>query len=133
MAIALPQVAGFLSAFSYFVTGELVTPSWVHTTRIVVAWIAVITVFAWFVAGHGGSLVKHFTIVVVIYLLLAELLAVGAGVILARYIDFDGPVWEFQLRSVGFTLLLALAGLAIGLGIRGRKLRTFVSQGSDMH
>ena len=128
MAIALPQLAGFLSGFSYFVTGEVVTPSWVHTTRIVVAWIAVITVFAWFVAGHEGSLVKHFTIVVVIYLLLTELLAVGAGVIISRYIP-DGPVYEFQLQSVGFTLLLALAGLAIGLGIRGRKLRTFVSAG----
>ncbi len=129
MAIALPQLAGFLSGFSYFVTGELVTPSWVHTTRIVVAWIAIITVFAWFVAGHEGSLVKHFTIVVVIYLLLTELLAVGAGVIISRYIDFDGPVWEFQLQSVGIMLLHALAGLVIGLGIRGRKLRTFVSSG----
>ena len=129
MAIALPQLAGFLSGFSYFVTGESVTPSWVHTTRIVVAWIAVITVFAWFVAGHEGSLVKHFTIVVVIYWLLCELLAAGAVVIISRYIDFDGPVWEFQLQSVGLTLLRALAGLAIGSGIRGRKLRTFVSAG----
>ncbi len=129
VAIALPQLVGFLSGFSYFVTGELVTPSWVHTTRIVVAWIAVIAVFAWFVAGHEGSLVKHFTIVVVIYWLLCELLAAGAGVIISRFIDFELPIWSFQLQSVGVTLLSALAGLAIGSGIRGRKLRTFVSAG----
>lgn len=127
LAIALPQLAGFLSGFSYFVTGEVVTPSWVHTTRIVVAWIAVITVFAWFVAGHEGSLVKHFTIIVVIYWLLSELLAAGAGVIISRYIDFDGPIWSFRLQSVGITLLRALAGLAIGLGIRGRMARTSVN------
>ena len=129
MAIALPQLAGFLSGFSYFVTGESVTPSWVHTIRIVVAWIAVITIFAWFVAGHEGSLVKHFTTVVVVTWLFSELLAAGTSVLLARYIDFDGPVWEFQLQSVGVTLLHALAGLAIGSGIRGRKLRTFMSAG----
>ena len=133
LVVALPQLVGFLSGFSYFVTGELVTPSWVHTTRIVVAWIAVITVFAWFVAGHEGSLVKHFTIVVVVTWLFSEFLTAGAGVITSRFIDFDGPIWSFRLQSVGVTLLLALAGLAIGSGIRGRKLRTFVSQGSDMH
>ena len=129
MAIALPQLAGFLSGFSYFVTGELVTPSWVHTTRSVVAWIAVITVFAWFVAGHEKSVVKHFTIVVVMTWLLSELLAAGAGVIISRFIDFELPIWSFQLQSVGVTLLSALVGLAIGSGIRGRKLRTFVSAG----
>ena len=123
MAVALPQLAGFLSGFSYFVTGELVTPSWVHTTRIVVAWIAVITVFAWFVAGHEGSLVKHFTIVVVMTWLLSELLAAGTGVIISRFIDFELPIWPFRLQSVGVTLLRALAGLALGLGIRSWKER----------
>jgi hypothetical protein len=122
-------LVGFLSAFGSFVfaTGGLETPSWVHTTRIAVAWIAVITVFVWFVAGHEGPLVKHFTIVTILTWLGFELVAAGLGVIIARYTDV--PDWGFQLRNVVGTLLLALAGLAIGSVIRGRRLRTFVGSG----
>ncbi len=120
LAVALPFVVGVLSGFSYFITGESVTPSWVHTTRIVVAWVAVIAVFAWFVVRHEGPLMKQFTIVVVLTWLISELLAAGTGVIAAGFIDSDGPVWAFRLQPVGVTLLRALAGLAIGLGIRRR-------------
>ena len=129
LAIALPQLVGFLSAFSYFVTGESVTPSWVHTTRISLGWIAVIIVFAWFVVRHEGALVKHFTIVVVLTWMCSELLFVLARVLLARTTTFEGPIWEFRLQSVGFTLLRALVGFAIGSVIRGQRRRALVSAG----
>ena len=124
MAVALPELVGFLSAFSnfvsYFVTGESVTPFWVHPTRISAAWIAVVIVFAWFVARHEGPFVKHFTIVVVLTWMCSELLFTWASVVHARTTAFDGPIWEFRLQSVGFALLRALTGLAIGLAMRGQ-------------
>ena len=120
LAAALPSVAGFLSGFSGLITGELVTPSWVHTTRSVVAWIAVITVFAWFVAGHEKPILKHFTIVVVMTWLLSQIFDAGLRVVNSWLIDFEVPIWSFRLQSVGVTLLRALAGFTIGLGARGR-------------
>jgi hypothetical protein len=127
LAVALPELLGFLSSFAFLVTGESVNPSWVHTARIGAAWIAVIAVFAWFVAGHKGSLAKHFTIVVIVTWLLSELLFAGLGVIISSFIDFEAPIWSFRLQSVGITLLRAFAGLAIGLGIRRWMPRMVVS------
>ena len=95
-------------------------PAWVHATRIAVTWLTVIAVFAWFVAGHGGALPGPYTIVVVLTWVLSELLAAGTFLFVARFVEIDGPGWTFRLQSVGVTLLRALAGLAVGAGIRRR-------------
>ena len=99
LAVVLPAVVGFLSGFSGFVTGESVTPSWMHMARRVVAWIAVITVFAWFVAGHKDPFLKHFAIVVVMVWLFSEIFAAGTRVVISGFIDFETPIWSFRIMQ----------------------------------
>ncbi len=130
LVVALPFAVGFLSGFSYFVTGERVTPSWVHSTRIFLSWLTVIAVFTWFVAGNDGALVKRVAVVLIASWILSECLAAGSRVVISYVTDLDfGPIWTFRLTDASVEVLRALVGVAAGLAIRNTIMKSAAGVG----
>ena len=130
LVVGLPFVVGILSGFSYFVTGERVTPSWVHSTRVLLSWLTVISAIAWFVAGNDKRLVRRMTVVVVASWLFSECLVAGARVVIFRVTDFDGPIWSFEIADVGVMILRMILGVVLGLVIRSAITRSVAGVGT---
>ena len=118
LVVVLPFAVGVLSGLSYFVTGEPMMPSWVHSERVLLSWLTVIVASAWFVAGNDKQLLKRLTIVVIASWFLSECLGAGVIAVIFRFTKTDVQISTFRLVDAGVMLLRALAGLAAGLGIR---------------
>jgi hypothetical protein len=70
----LPGIVGFLAGVSSLLHGQSTTPSWVHGTRVVVAWATVIFVFARLAIVQRDRLPLHIAAVTLLGWLLGEIM-----------------------------------------------------------